>query len=316
MSGYHAAVMRSDVQVDAATATRIVRRCMDADLTVTSVRRLHGGMINAVYRWDTAGDAPDLAVKLAAHQYEDFEAQFRMLRWFAEHTELPTPEVYAHLDHVEELSGDGQVRGLIMQCVSGRNFGEAQLTRRGIEHFQADLARHLALLHEHHREHYGSALAGEQFERWCDWFAPKIQFNYEKAADQLSPAARQTTEKLLADLDGWLGECSPPTLVHGDIWATNIMVDDADPNRPVITAFIDNAPVLFADVEYELAYLLVFHTADQTFFDHYTQQHPLRDGFQQRRLVYWLNTLALHVWHHGPEYIPATERIAAQIAKC
>jgi protein-ribulosamine 3-kinase len=92
------------------------------------------------------------------------------------------------------------------------------------------------------------------------------------------------------------------------------MVDDTDLDNPKIVSFID-LQGHFAEVEYELAYLCVFSTADKTFFDRYTQKFPLRPGFDQRCLIYWLNTMMLHVWHFGNAYLPSCENLARQISQ-
>jgi fructosamine-3-kinase len=168
-------------------------------------------------------------------------------------------------------------------------------------------------LHDHHRADYGSEIIDESFDRWAPWFAQKVEYNFSRAADHLSPGARGVGERLLADFDQWLPEFGEPTLVHGDLWATNIIVDDADPDRPRITAFIDGGPARFCEVEYELAYLRCFSTADATFFEHYTRQHPLRDGFDRRCRVYWFNTILLHVWMFGDEFLARTEQVAREL---
>ena len=92
----------------------------------------------------------------------------------------------------------------------------------------------------------------------------------------------------------------------------NIMVDDTDCDRPIITAFLD-VNARYAEVEYELAYLRVFSTADETFFTEYTKTCPLRPGFDDRCLIYWLNTMMLHVWMFGSGYISSCESIAERI---
>ena len=101
-------------------------------------------------------------------------------------------------------------------------------------------------------------------------------------------------------------------LFRSDLWATNFLVDDADPDRPRITGFVDGL-ANYADAEFELAYLLVFGAANGTFFDHYTRRHPLRPGFDRRCRVYWLNTMLIHVRHFGAAYLPRTESIAREL---
>jgi fructosamine-3-kinase len=62
-------------------------------------------------------------------------------------------------------------------------------------------------------------------------------------------------------------------------------------------------------VEYELAYLQVFNTVGETFFDVYYAHTPKRNGYELRRLVYWLNTMIIHVDHFGNEYLPPLKQI-------
>ena len=302
------------VSVDTASATAIVRAVLRRPLNVTATRPLHGGMVNAVYEWATDGEPARIVAKLSSKTGNVFEHECGMLRWYRQHTRFPVPEPYGCL--ADERVFRGSV--LLMQRMPGCNLAEAQLTRAGMRHFQHDLAGHVASLHEHRSDTYGSALVAQlsklRYARWLDWFAPKLEYNYQTARPRLSPRARDVTARLLARLDDWLPECHSPTLVHGDLWATNIIVDDNDADPPVITAFVDGA-ALYCDPEYELAYLRVFHTANSDFFDRYCEHHALREGFERRCRVYWLNTLLLHVWHFGMEYAPRTESLAAEIGR-
>lgn len=101
--------------------------------------------------------------------------------------------------------------------------------------------------------------------------------------------------------------------MHGDIWHNNIIVDDRDPDRPRITGYIDGGG-LFAEVEYELAYLLAFGgLVGDRFFRAYSRRHPLQDGFLRRCRVYWLNTMLLHLWLFGRDYLPRCEQLAREI---
>jgi fructosamine-3-kinase len=176
------------------------------------------------------------------------------------------------------------------------------------------MAQHLGRLHSQRSERYGSAVDTEQCDTWLEWFGPRLESNYRDAAPYLSSTARTAAQELLRDLPSWLPESHAPTVVHGDLWHTNIMVDDRRAERPRITGYIDGG-ALFADVEYELAYLLVFGMVDQQFFNYYRELQPLREGFERRCPVYWLNTMLLHLWLFGVEYLDRTERLARQIAK-
>jgi fructosamine-3-kinase len=294
---------------DIETATAIVRNNLSADLFVVGAESLHGGMVNRVERWTTDGESAAIVAKLSEQpDKQDFYTEYKSLAWYRQNTSFPVPEPYAC------ISGD-KFNGtcLLMECAKGKNLSQARVSGRGIEHFQKQLAQILIDLHTHRRDTYGSCLEPAGPKRWLDIFGPQIESNFNKSKAQLGRSCCETVEKLLSNLDKWLPEYNQPTLIHGDIWATNIMIDDTDVDRPVITAFLD-VNARYAEVEYELAYLRVFSTADETFFAEYSKVHPLRDGFDNRCLVYWLNTMMLHVAAFGSGYISSCESIARRIS--
>ena len=295
--------------MDARAATAILKQHLDPGLSVRAVRPLRGGMVNQVLEFITDGDPPSVVAKISDDAgHGGFGWECDALRWHREHSGLPVPRPYACFD----AHNGSPLKGLLLEKVRGRNLADARLTERGMAHFQADLARLVADLHEHTRATYGSALVAGRSTRWLDEFAPAIGSEFRAVRDRLSPRSRRTVARLLERLDAWLPEFGRPTLVHGDLWATNIMVDDADPDRPAITAFLDGG-ANYREVESELAYLRVFGTADATFFERYGARHAIRPGFDRRCRVYWLCTMMLHVRVFGNEYLPACERLAGEI---
>ncbi len=295
---------------DIETATAIVKHSLGPELNIIKTVPLHGGMVNRVEKWLTDGEPSAVVVKLNSElDCEEFRTEFESLRWYRKNSALPVPEPYACTSNNDAFLGTC----LLMEAVPGVNLGRAKLSVKGARKFQTQLAETLADLHDITHDTYGSALAAAGPERWLDIFAPQIEENFSKCASLLSSASRGTVEKMLSKIKTHLPEYGRPTLIHGDVWANNIMIDDTDPDKPTITAFLD-VSARFADVEYELAYLRVFSTADETFFNEYTKRHALRADFDNRSLVYWLNTMMLHVWMFGPSYVPSCENIAAQIA--
>ncbi len=274
--------------------------------------RMHGGMVNSVLELTTDGRPERVVAKLSAHPDDAaFEREFCALRWYRRHTAFPVPEPYG-----VDVSGDlfpGSC--LMMQRLPGENLAQAALRTREAADVERRIADCLAHLHGLHRATYGFAYepAAAGCGLWLDWFAPKMQAEFEAAADRLSADTRDILARELARLDLWLPECGAPTLVHGDVWATNVIVDPLAPGGPALSGFVDGR-CRFADVEYELAYLLVFRTVGRAFFDAYTRTRPLRDGFEQRCRLYWLHTMLLHVRAFGDaHYIRACEALAHEI---
>ncbi len=290
-------------------ATLLLRRFLPGDLTVTGMRRLHGGMINSVLELTTDGEPARLVAKLSGRpRHRGFEHEFRVLDWYRQHTRFPVPQPYG-----VDVSGDvfdGSC--LMMERLPGANLGQVHLSPGERRALQRDMAGIVARLHEHRRARYGSALqpAAEGKESWLEEFAPRIRSEFDAAAPRLSTKARHSIEALLDELPDWLPEFGEPTLVHGDLWATNIIVR---PDAPRVSGFVDGG-ASYCEVEFELAYLLVFRTVGNAFFDAYSRRHPLRSGFMRRCRVYWLNTMMLHVRVFGDaHYVQACERLAREI---
>jgi len=303
------AAVGSSATLNTSAATALVQVHFDPHLRVVRTRALHGGMVNRVEEWRTDGQPPAIVAKLTeTEHHEGFHAELESLRWFRQHTAFPVPQPYACFSATEHGVGTC----LLMEKLRGRNLAEARLTPRGMAVFQTSLADVLADLHESRRSTYGSAVEPAGPARWLDIFRPRIEKEFSAVRDCLQPRSRQVVGKLLDHLNEWLPECHQPTLVHGDLWATNILLDDADPAQPVISGFVDGS-ARYTDVEYELAYLRVFHTADDHFFGRYVMRHPLRVGFERRCRVYWLHTMLLHVRHFGNDFLPRTERLASEI---
>ena len=63
-----------------------------------------------------------------------------------------------------------------------------------------------------------------------------------------------------------------------------------------LSGLLDPVGLQYADVELELAYLEAFDTVGEAFFGTYTAARPLRQGYDYRRLFYWLHTYMVHVW--------------------
>ena len=69
-----------------------------------------------------------------------------------------------------------------------------------------------------------------------------------------------------------------PSLLHGDVWSGNILYEKNG------ACFIDPA-IYFGDREMELAFILLFHTFGERFFEEYTKVHPLSEDFYETKVA-------------------------------
>lgn len=293
-------------------ATGLVRRHLVPDVTVTAVRKLYGGSVNRVLEFTI--DRHPYAIVAKIHDrasHEQFETEAAALRYLLEHTKLPVPMPLSWFNHDEQF--DGAV--LFMQKIGGTTLEAANLSRHGRAHFEVQLAGHLIELHSHKAEHFGSAVnENDRHASWLDFYRPTVEREIKLTRSMLPTALRTVVDHVRDHLAYWLSDERPPrpTLIHGDLWANNIMISDAHPDRPEILAYIDGH-ASFADPEYELAYLRLFQTVGDTFFKVYHQHHRLRPGFERRCRIYWLVSTLQHCRIFGTEYVPMVERIAREI---
>jgi fructosamine-3-kinase len=291
-----------------AEATAILRAALPETPAVRRCKALRGGMVNRVESWHPDGGPAVVAKRSPRADAAPLRREAQALDLLRRETDLPVPAVLGLVTEAAGITGTA----LLLEHLPGRHLGAAELSPAGAEVLQAELARHCAALHRRTGPAYGFAPAGEAYATWREDFGPQLQSWFAETRARLSATAQRSITAVLDRLDRWLPEAGPPTLVHGDLWATNILVDDSDPQAPRITGFLD--PVArYADVESELAYLRVFRTAGETFFRRYAEEHPLRAGFAARCPVYWLNTMLLHLAVFGTEYLGSCERLARDL---
>ena len=283
------------VELSKAEAEGILAAWLGEERKVTGLRRLTGGCVHTVLEVTFEGDGSPVIFKVA-HRVDEgsIRAEHDVLRYFRQHTEFPVPEPYAC-----DLSGRiVPYSWLVMERLEGVHLGDAQagMTETDMVRLQLLLGEAVGGLHNRTREAgFGHALGDQAVESWPEWFSKTIRSNQSQVWETGLMAEEDLAlcDRAIEAIPEYLDRDAPPTLVHGDIWATNIMVA-GEPGSMVLSGLLDPGG-LFADPEYELAYLQIWRTATQEFFQTYTAHHDIAEGYEHRRLFYWLNTLLLHV---------------------
>lgn len=260
------------------------------------VSPLSGGCIGEVYRVEFT-DGRTIVAKVADGTGATLATEGYMLRYLREHSRLPVPEVYHSADTL-----------LLMEYIEG----DSELDAAAQEH----AAELLADLHNVRGASFGlerNTLIGglpqpnPTYDYWIPYFREqRLLFMAHEAArvGRLPTSVLERVERLAEHLGNWLIEPDYPSLIHGDMWTTNILAQDGR-----ITGFIDPA-IYYAHPEIELAFSTLFGTFGQPFFSRYHQLRPIAPGFlAERRDIYNLYPLLVHVRLFGGSYVGAVDQI-------
>lgn len=255
---------------------------------VGGVRPLSGGCVGEVYRCEVGGRA--LVVKAGAPGSK-LDIEGWMLGALRERSGLPVPGVI----HEEDTL-------LVMEYI-GHSGGPTPTGEHGAAEMLADL-------HSVSAERFGcdrATLIGslDQPNPWTDswvvFFAEhRLLYMAETARARGSLDERDVdrVRSLASGLGRWLDEPDRASLIHGDIWGGNVLWRGGH-----IAAFIDPA-VYYAHPEVELAFITLFGTFGEAFFERYHELRPIRDGFfETRRDLYNLYPLLVHAALFGGGYV-------------
>lgn len=256
---------------------------------------LAGGCVGTVYKVEMADSAP-LVAKFDERPQPALDVEGYMLRYLAEKSRLPVPEVI----HAEP-------RLLIMTYLPGKSRFSSQA--------EAHAAELLAELHGVTAAQFGlerDTLIGglhqpnQQSDSWLEFFAEqRLLYMARQCVEHGRMPARllNQIEKFSQDLGRWLREPAQPSLIHGDVWTTNLLAEHGR-----VTGFIDPA-IYYADPEIELAFATLFGTFSDAFFARYGEMRPIAAGFfEERRNIYNLYPLLVHVRLFGGGYVQSVRR--------
>ena len=98
-----------------------------------------------------------------------------------------------------------------------------------------------------------------------------------------------------------------PSLLHGDVWSGNVLFEREG------ACLIDPA-IYYGDREMELAFILLFDTFGETFFNAYGEVHPLSEDFCEIKVpLYQIYPTLVHVALYGGSYVGQLEQILKRL---
>ena len=280
----------------------LLEQIITEELGVAIKRRtpLSGGCIGEVFRLKLS-DGRDMVAKLDQGRKPRLDIEGYMLRYLAGHSTLPVPAVIVSTPQV-----------LVMDFLPGDS------------HFSSSSQLHaaelLAALHNVQGDAHGlerDTLIGSLHQpnpwtdSWVVFFRDQRLLHmaiHARKEGVMPQALLKRIECFAADLAQFIDEPEHPALLHGDIWTTNVLAE-----RDRISAFLDPA-VSYGHPEIELAFITLFSTFGNAFFDAYNALRPIRpDFFEVRRDIYNLYPLLVHARLFGASYLGSVESTLAEL---
>jgi protein-ribulosamine 3-kinase len=273
-------------------------RTESASATITAVVPVSGGSINRTCKIESTAGNFFLKFNDATLYPGMFGKEAAGLSLMRQTGEIDIPEVL--------LAGEaGSHAFLLLNYVD---------SARGSHDFWEDFGKRLAGMHSHkaekfgldHDNYMGSLYQHNAFQdTWTGFFVAERLERQVKMAREEGKISRQDVtafERLYRRLD----EIFPParpSLVHGDLWSGNFMV-----NEKGRACLIDPA-VYYGHPEVDIAMSTLFGGFSERFYDAYIGHNPLEKGWQQRLDIYNLYPLIVHVNLFGGGYLGSVQHI-------
>ena len=264
-----------------------------------NLTRLHGGCVALVYRV-TLADGRVVVAKVDDKEDASLGLEAAMLRYLKEKSALPVPEVVYDSDTL-----------LALQNLPGESAFSPPAERHAAEL--------LAALHAVRADAYGfpwATLAGPLPQpnpptaSWVDFFRDHRLLYMTRLtlkSGRLPERVGERVEHLAENLQTLLDEPPYPSLIHGDVWTSNVLAQGGR-----VTGFLDPS-LYYADADMELAYIALFNSFGRPFWDAYGALRPVRPGFEARRDVYSLYPLLIHARLFGGGYARSVEETLGRL---
>ena len=277
---------------------------------VESVNRISGGDINEAYRLTLAGGKSVFMKSNTKENLSFFTAEAVGLSAISQTKTINTP----HILGVGTDEDRGGYSFLLLEFISAKN--------RSANYWE-DFAGQLS---DMHRASTAGLVSNGKYGFNCDnYIGRRRQINTEyeswtgffrdcrlepqfKAADRyFEQEDRKRIVRLLDHIDEILVEPEYPSLLHGDLWAGNVITGNDG------RAWLIDPAAYVGHAEADLAMTELFGGFPPVFYDVYKEISPLQPGYERRRDIYNLYHLLNHLNMFGRMYLSEVKRIVGRL---
>tara|TARA_Y100000996_G_scaffold147441_1_gene113509 strand:- start:204 stop:980 length:777 start_codon:yes stop_codon:yes gene_type:complete len=187
------------------------------------------------------------------------------------------------------------------------------------KNYQVILAEEISKIHQNTNNRYGfqfdaqiGALkqTNEFIDSWVVFFREKRLnsiFELINNDDPMTNNINQKIEKLLKNIHNLIPNNPIPRLLHGDLWAGNILY-----NNGKLVGLIDPG-IFFGHNELEIAYLTWFNFVNEEFLKIYSNIIPIERDYFEYEPIYQLYYCLLNVHLWDRIYIKEVEKLLNKI---
>ena len=187
------------------------------------------------------------------------------------------------------------------------------------KNYQVILAEEISKIHQNTNNRYGfqfdaqiGALkqTNEFIDNWVVFFREKRLnsiFELINNDDPMTNNINQKIEKLLKNIHNFIPNNPIPRLLHGDLWAGNILY-----NNGKLVGLIDPG-IFFGHNELEIAYLTWFNFVNEEFLKIYSNIIPIERDYFEYEPIYQLYYCLLNVHLWDRIYIKEVEKLLNKI---
>jgi fructosamine-3-kinase len=282
---------------ESAVIERLQELCKKT-IRLISISPVSGGDINESFYMSTSAGDYFIKINSASRFPQMFEKEASGLNLLTETGEIKVPK------HVE-FGEKNDVSFLIMDFIRSGSKSRS---------FWNDFGQKLANLHKHSSNYFGLDYdnyigslkqSNKKHKTWSAFFMEErldVQVKLARNNGQIGKETVMSFDRFYKKLNE-IFPFEPSSLLHGDLWGGNYMVDEK--GDPVV---IDPA-IYYGHREMDLGMTKLFGGFDPRFYDAYNQSYPLESGWQKRMDFCNLYPLMVHVNLFGGSYINSVKSI-------
>lgn len=284
-------------KLNAAIASMLAQK-NKKETSIISARSLSGGSINYAYLLETSSGKYFVKYNKASAYPGMFAQEARGLEFLFSANAIRVPEVIG----TGESGNNSFLLLEYIEAASQKNdfwevFGQklAKLHSNTAGNFGLDHDNYIGSLPQYNNTH----------ERWTDFFREErlqVQIDLAGRSGLLSKGMLSAFERLFKKLDEIFPDVSP-SLIHGDLWSGNYMVDEKG------EACIIDPAVYYGSREMDIGMSRLFGGFSGRFYEAYNAACPMAPGWQQRLDICNLYPLMVHVNLFGGGYVGSVEAI-------